>query len=225
MLIEQKDSKVERNQTQNVKSNIDAIASEVKTKRDLDDVFKELERQADVDADQNRHRYINSFIIFVLLVMAGIGVWKYPEVQAEREIYTEVSQIIEDEGLRLEVYDDTLSNPTIGFGHLVKPGENFGRITPQDAFNLLYEDYMLASQSVDKNYPWASGDVRLVLINMTYQMGPSRLAKFEKTLLYLKNEDYNNAAAELLDSSWASQTPKRAQRLSGRIVRLSKDWW
>lgn len=171
------------------------------------------------------HRVINTVIVMLVAMAAAVSYVKAPEIVVEVKYQSEIAQIVNDEGLRLTVYNDSLGHKTIGFGHLVLPGENFTRITPQQALDLLRGDYATARASVEKRYPWASGDVKLVLINMTYQLGPDRLSKFSKALSNLEKGDYDAAAAEFLDSRWASQAPNRANRIAGRILQLSSSWW
>jgi lysozyme len=56
-----------------------------------------------------------------------------------------------------------------------------------------------------------------VLINMAYQMGVGGLLKFHDTLDYIQHGSFDLAAAEMLDSKWARQTPARAKRLAKRM--------
>ena len=189
--------------------------------KSLENSFTEfVELYGKKEDSDSRHRIFNTAVVVVAIVLSVVAYFKVPEMQFEKDYKNEIAQLVEDEGLRLEVYDDTLANPTIGFGHLVKQGEQFGKITPHEAIALLINDYAIARDSVESRYSWADGDVKLVLINMTYQMGPVRLAKFEKAIGALRDGNYKLAAAELLDSAWAKQTPKRAQRLAGRILQL-----
>ena len=134
---------------------------------------------------------------------------------------SEISQLMIDEGFRKCIYDDSRGLATIGFGHLMLPTDNYKCITYRQAIELLRKDYDYAANSVDSRYPWAYGEVRLVLINMTYQMGQTGVSKFKKTLNHLRNEVYDEAAIELLESRWSRQTEHRALRLAGRIMSIS----
>ena len=177
------------------------------------------------ESKQKLHRIFNTFLMLVIAAVVAVLVIKGPQYIETEEYNSEIAQIINDEGLRLNVYRDSLGHATIGFGHLVVKGEELGRITPHEAIELLRVDYDNARSSVESRYPWASGDVKLVLINMTYQLGPSRLAKFEKALMAMQLGDYDMAAAELLDSVWATQAPNRANRIAGRILQLDNSFW
>lgn len=180
--------------------------------------FKEAEDAREKVND--RHRLANTIFIMLLCVCVTFGYFKFRDYKFEQDYKSEIGQILKDESVRYTVYTDSLGNETIGAGHLVKPGEEFGTMTPHEVINLLISDYAIARDSVQERYPWAEGDVKLVLINMTFQMGPSRLAKFENALAALRDERFDIAAAELLDSAWAKQTPNRAHRLAGRILQL-----
>ena len=52
---------------------------------------------------------------------------------------------------------------------------------------------------------------------MAFQLGLPRLKKFVNFIQGLKDQDYNKAADEMIDSRWAKQTPNRAYGLSEMI--------
>lgn len=174
---------------------------------------------------QKIHRIINSALIILLAIAAALGYFAGPTVYENYRYETEIAQLVSDEGYRGTVYKDSLGYDTIGFGHLIKPGEDHTKITPHVAIDMLRHDYAMARANVESKYSWAEGEVKLVLINMSYQLGPTRLDNFEKMLTALESGDYDLAAAEMLDSKWAKQTPHRAGRLAGRILSLSSAWW
>ena len=176
---------------------------------------------------QALHRTINTFLT-LLVVVIGFRVLTpiYDDLsglKAERIVQSEISQIVKDEGYRAKPYKDSLGKWTVGFGHLIKEGESFDDLTPTKALAMLRADYVSATEDVERMYSWADGEVKLVLINMTYQMGSNGLSKFRQTLIALDQEDYDKAAAEMLDSVWANQTPRRASRLAGRIMGIKDD--
>ncbi|MNY66033.1 Phage lysozyme [compost metagenome] len=51
-----------------------------------------------------------------------------------------------------------------------------------------------------------------ILTSMGFQMGVSGLAGFKNMLKAIVAEDWNEAVEQMLDSTWAKQTPNRAQR-------------
>ena len=126
-----------------------------------------------------------------------------------------------DEGYRACPYKDSLGIYTVGFGHVQLPTDKLtGCLTPQESINLLRFDYNKAKNSVEDRYPWAEGEVRLVLINLTFQMGSTGLSKFKNMLSAMEAGDFDLAASEMIDSRWFEQTPSRVIKLSGRIMNL-----
>lgn len=146
---------------------------------------------------------------------------KFESLTYEEHKTTEIAQIVIDEGYKRCIYNDSRGLQTIGFGHLMLPTDTFKCLVKGQAVALLKADYAYAENSVDNRYPWAYGEARLVLINMTYQMGQTGVSRFKKSLDCMRDEDYTCAAIELLDSRWARQTSHRAARLAGRILAIT----
>ncbi len=65
---------------------------------------------------------------------------------------------------------------------------------------------------------------RNALASMRYQLGARGFRRFVKTCAAVKAQDWDTAAREALDSEWAAQTPKRAQRCSDAL-RTGRDVW
>ena len=137
-------------------------------------------------------------------------------------------EIIDDEGVRLRVYDDATGeplhpgmtlkgHPTIGYGRAL----DVNGISIEESKFLLRDDMVSKTDALLKSLPWVEqlDSVRArVLANMAYQMGPDGLLGFHDMLSALKRKDYTTAAAEMLDSEWARQeTPERAIKLSNRM--------
>ena len=53
-----------------------------------------------------------------------------------------------------------------------------------------------------------------VIIEMVFQLGIGGVMKFKMMWNALKDQNYSEAADQMLDSLWAKQTPKRAKSLS-----------
>ena len=52
------------------------------------------------------------------------------------------------EGLSLTRYGDATGLATIGYGHLIKPGEHYEEITEDEALELLHGDLQIAGSAV-----------------------------------------------------------------------------
>lgn len=61
-------------------------------------------------------------------------------------------------------------------------------------------------------------DRRAIIISMAYQMGTAGVLGFKKMWAQMARGSYYLAAEEMLDSKWAKQTPKRAER-HARVMR------
>jgi lysozyme len=54
---------------------------------------------------------------------------------------------------------------------------------------------------------------------MSFNLGQTRLAGFQRLREAVKEQDWEQAAAELLDSKWATQVGQRAVRLAEQMRR------
>ena len=124
-----------------------------------------------------------------------------------------VERLLADEGLRLKPYKDTVGKLTIGVGRNL---DDRG-ITEVEAKYLLVNDIKVAEKELTTHAPWwwnLDKPRQEALLNMCFNLGWSRLAKFEKMLAALKAHDYDAAAIEALDSKWATQVGDRAKRIA-----------
>jgi lysozyme len=130
-----------------------------------------------------------------------------------------------EEGWREKPYRCTEGYPTIGYGF---------RIGPKNADMKLYQFTLpkaagdiwlnvLLSETESDMYKRENIAAALdacsqfraryaVLQSMAHQMGVDGLSGFKNTLKAIANRDWSSAAAGMLDSKWARQTPERAQR-------------
>ena len=126
----------------------------------------------------------------------------------------EEAELIEEEGLSLVCYKDSLGYWTIGVGHLLK--SQCGPITLEYAGRLLKEDIIIAREELRKNircYSELDHVRQYVLLSMCFNLGISKLLQFKKMLLALENRNYELAAAEMKDSKWYRQVKKRGEKL------------
>lgn len=130
-----------------------------------------------------------------------------------------VQQIKTDEGLRLKPYHCTAGALTIGYGRNL---DAVG-ITEAEADAMLRADIIIAERGaealVGNVWDQLSPARQAVLINMTFNLGRTRLAAFKNFLAALRAADYNTAASEMLDSRWANQVGDRATRLADQMRR------
>lgn len=122
-------------------------------------------------------------------------------------------ELTRDEGLRLKPYKDSVGKLTIGVGRNL---DDVG-ITAEEAKSLLSNDIQRTIVALDTAIPWWKGldSVRQrVLVNMAFNMGVGKLLGFKNTLAAIQAGKFEDAATEMLDSTWARQVGARAQRLA-----------
>jgi lysozyme len=108
---------------------------------------------------------------------------------------------------------------TIGVGRLIDPKKG-GGLSQDEIEYLLDNDIKKITEQVHKFLPWVSKlnePRQAVLIGMAFQMGLRGLLQFKRTLGSIEDGHYGEAAAGMLDSTWAKQTPARAQRLAKQM--------
>ena len=145
-----------------------------------------------------------------------------------------VNKLIAHEGLRLQVYQDTLGIDTIGIGRNLEdrgitkeeldwmdiPSMDavyeYG-ITEADAMYLAQNDVQIVEEELVRAHPCVEelDSVRqLVLMDMAFNMGVPRLRKFKKMWNAVHEKKFDIAAKEMLDSRWAVQVKSRSTKLA-----------
>lgn len=121
--------------------------------------------------------------------------------------------VILSEGLRLKPYTDVAGRLSIGYGrNLTDRG-----VTQLEAGILLDNDLTVAIAELQRVFPivMTLDSVRLIILaEMCFNLGATRLAKFSKMWAAIQAKMYSEAAIEMLDSEWAVQVGARATRLA-----------
>lgn len=126
--------------------------------------------------------------------------------------------IEKDEGRKRKPYFDTKGKCSIGVGrNLTDRGLSDAEI------DFLFEnDLRMAVNDVEFFFPWAgklSRPRQMVLVDMCFNLGVSKLRGFSKMLLNAAHGDFEKAADEMLDSEWAHEVGERARLLSEMMRR------
>ena len=87
--------------------------------------------------------------------------------------------IKQHEGYSDKVYKDSAGNPTIGYGHLIKEGEDFSKgITKEQATALLAQDVKGAVAAVNDKLNVKVSQTKFdALVDFTYNLGAKNLGK------------------------------------------------
>ena len=126
-----------------------------------------------------------------------------------------IKQLKRHEGIELKPYKDTEGILTIGIGRNL---EHRG-ITEKEAEFMLMND-LAEFMETAKSYVWYDSldDVRKsCIVNMLFNLGQPRFNQFVAMQEALKAQNYETAAAEMLDSRWAKQVKGRAVELAEQM--------
>lgn len=121
-----------------------------------------------------------------------------------------------DEGERLKIYRDTTRHATIGVGRNLD-GKG---ISHEESEFMLANDIEDVVAGLNGALPWWKNldEVRQrVLANMAFNLGLTGLLKFKRTLESVRVGDYQRAAVQMTESTWAGQVGARAQRLAAMM--------
>ena len=113
------------------------------------------------------------------------------------------------EGLRLNMYLDSLGIPTIGWGFNLRDNAISTDIA-QALLNFILSPIL----SQLATYDWFNklNDVRqAAIVDMAYNLGLSKLLQFQHMLQAIEAGNFDDAADEMLNSLWAKQVGSRAQ--------------
>lgn len=134
-----------------------------------------------------------------------------------------------EEGFRTDPYLCSEGFVTIGLGtklHKSKgmdPADFPIKVTRRIAEEWLHtevavKDSKLLRSNSGHTYANLSDDQRAIILSMAYQMGVRGVLNFRRMWHALAEGNDDQAALEALDSSWAQQTPERAER-HARVLR------
>ena len=130
------------------------------------------------------------------------------------------------EGRRNDVYLDTLGKPTVGIGHLVRPGDNLqvgDRITDVQVSNFFRADGAAAMNAARAHAQQAHiTDPMFIpyLASVNFQLGTRWTSTFPRTWKMIVDGNYEAAAHALDGTTWAKQTPVRVKDFQDALRRL-----
>jgi len=153
-----------------------------------------------------------------------------PEPLREREV------IKKDEGVRKDKegehisYLDTVKVLTGGRGHVLTKEEKKlypkGAVIPEELVDSWFKADMeeadvALTELLEEKAVHVPDEVFDILLNMSFNLGKSKLKKFKKMWAAVEIEDWATAAVEMEDSKWFKQVKNRAVLLVGRMAALA----
>jgi lysozyme len=145
--------------------------------------------------------------------------------------------VIKHEGVRSLMYYDSLGIPTIGVGfnllrddakeRVAKVGGNYNsiatkksRLDPNQISALLdldIDDCVKDLRALFTAFDAMPLVVQKCLVDLRFNLGPTRFRGFPNTIADFKKGDYKSAARRLSVSKWAGQVGKRATEIIGLL--------
>jgi len=134
-----------------------------------------------------------------------------------------IAQECRDGVIPLKPYEDSVGKWTIGVGrNLSDKG-----ISLEEATMFLNRDIADAIDDVRHSfscYDQLSRPRQLVLVSMAFNLGRVRLAKFVRFIGAVHRGAWDEAADEMLDSTWAKQVGTRATTMAQMMRQNTSEW-
>ena len=135
-------------------------------------------------------------------------------------------ELIQDEGVKYEVYLDHLGYKTFGIGHLCKAtdpendfevGQEVSKERVDECFLADIEQVIEDCTILYDEFFTLPDEAQLIIANMMFNLGRPRLSKFIRMRENVIKGNWKSAEEEMRNSRWFDQVPNRAERLCTRM--------
>ena len=130
-----------------------------------------------------------------------------------------IAMLKRHEGVETHAYECSEGKITVGVGRNIDQRGGMG-LSEDEVEYLLENDIDRVIKELAKAFPWFNklDDVRRdAMIDISFNLGATRLRGFKRALSAMEREEYAEAATEFLDSRWAKQVGGRALELTDLI--------
>lgn len=143
------------------------------------------------------------------------------------------NELVRDEGVRDEVYEDSLGNRTAGIGHLLIPSDKeytkpVGTPVPKTRIDSWFASDITKAiadaRSLVPQLETHPPEVVRAVINMAFNLGRKGLGEFRNTLKHINAREYQAAALESQNSLWADQVGARSDRIAAALSGAEPDY-
>lgn len=131
-----------------------------------------------------------------------------------------ITQLRREEGVSRHVYQCSRGFWTIGVGRLVDRSRPGSGLSDEEVDYLLRNDVERVTRETNHALPWLhelNEPRQAVILGMVFQMGLTGLLGFSKMLTAARDGRWFDAAEQMLNSRWATQTPGRASRMAKQM--------
>lgn len=132
-----------------------------------------------------------------------------------------LDHIKEYEGYSNVLYKCTSNKWSIGYGRNL---QDVG-ISKDEAEYMLNNDVDIAIQELEENFDlWNLPEAaQIVLVDMCYNLGLTKLLDFKLMLKAIEEDDWQEAAHQLMSSKYASQVKRRARFNAALLLSCEED--
>lgn len=144
-------------------------------------------------------------------------------------------KVLDKQGYHI-IYDDQTGKPvntnkplpngaTIGYGHLIKSGENFTKgISEAKATELLRADIATAERAVRDNITVSLSQNQFdALTSLAYNIGTKNFAD-STVVKYINNPTFHSTVYQNLESAWKAWNRSHGEISNGLINRRQNEW-
>lgn len=127
------------------------------------------------------------------------------------------------EGVRSHAYTDSLGILHIGCGRNIEGSDDHKGLglSEQEIDFMLSNDIARTIKELSSEYAWFNdledGARRDGIINMHFNLGRVRFAKFKKAIGHMERGNHKEASSEFLNSLWAKQVKGRSLEVTDMI--------
>ena len=124
-----------------------------------------------------------------------------------------------DEGVRFVPYQDAGGNWTVGIGHLMS-----NPLSESAVESILQDDIAIAEVDARKIYPQfgAFSEIRQrAIVELLFNLGYNRYMTFNRHRAAIEENDWDTAAAELIDSKWYRKDVQASR--SERVISMIRN--
>ena len=139
-------------------------------------------------------------------------------------------ELIQDEGVKYELYLDHLGYKTFGIGHLCKAtdpendfevGQEVSKERVDECFLADIEQVIEDCTILYDEFYTLPDEAQLIIANMMFNLGRPRLSKFIRMRENVIKGNWKSAEEEMRNSRWFDQVPNRAEILCARMGSIS----
>lgn len=144
-----------------------------------------------------------------------------------------------DEGVRYEIYIDSLGFPTFGIGHLLTKHDiewivwnntprgakvKVSKERVEEVFRKDMEACLVDCKIVFPDFLKFDEELKQIIANMMFNLGLNRFKGFKRFIKAIKEKDFKEAADEMMNSDWYFQVGDRAKRLVARMENYADNY-